>query len=93
MGKYKTILAFNKYFLPINFKKLPFSICEKVCARWIQRLFPPDLPLNSISHSQLSLVLAQMDDEILWAIFVQLLEKTRSKIPVTKRNALYLVDS
>ncbi|GFK21685.1 IS4 family transposase [Tetragenococcus halophilus] len=57
----------------------------------------PDLQqtmaLDAISHSQLSRELAQMDDEILWAIFAQLLEKVRSKIPVTKRNALYLVDS
>ncbi|GMA09334.1 hypothetical protein GCM10025886_24870 [Tetragenococcus halophilus subsp. flandriensis] len=51
------------------------------------------MALDSISHSQLSRVLAQMDDEILWAIFAQLLEKVRSKTPVTKKNALYLVDS
>ncbi|GMA46896.1 transposase [Tetragenococcus muriaticus] len=51
------------------------------------------MALDSISHSQLSRTLAQMDDEILWAVFAQLLEKARSKTPVTKQNALYLVDS
>ncbi|MEK0197943.1 IS4/IS5 family transposase, partial [Tetragenococcus halophilus] len=30
MDKYKTISAFNKWFSNINFKKLPFSIREKI---------------------------------------------------------------
>ncbi|GMA45001.1 IS4-like element ISTeha5 family transposase [Tetragenococcus halophilus] len=126
MDKYKTISAFNKWFSNINFKKLPFSIREKISQadkyhkkfafehflkvflygidheceslREMDTAFvSPDLQqtmaLDAISHSQLSRELAQMDDEILWAIFAQLLEKARSKTPVTKRNALYLVDS
>ncbi|MCF1615228.1 MAG: IS4 family transposase [Staphylococcus equorum] len=51
------------------------------------------MALEAISHSQLSRELAQMDSEILWAIFAQLVEKSRAKAPATKRNALYLVDS
>ncbi|QGP76212.1 hypothetical protein GLW17_04905 [Tetragenococcus halophilus] len=34
-----------------------------------------------------------MNEDILWAAFAQLLEKARLKIPMTKQNILYLMDS
>lgn len=51
------------------------------------------MDLESISHSQLSRELAQMDSEILWALFVQLLGQVYEKNPFPQKKALYLVDS
>lgn len=52
-----------------------------------------EIGLESISYCQLSRTLNNLDSQILWAIFAQLLEQAREQFPANKRNALYLVDS
>lgn len=49
--------------------------------------------IDSISYSQLSRILPKMDSEILLAIFNQLLSQVQKKMPVNKRNSLYLIVS
>ena len=52
-----------------------------------------EIGVKSISYSQLSRKLVELDEDVLYAIFQQLLEKVRAKTSPTKRNSLYLVDS
>lgn len=52
-----------------------------------------EMDIESISYSQLSRTLANMDSEILWTIFQQLTAEARTQLPATKCNSLYLIDS
>src|SRR5699024_6899346 len=60
---------------------------------FIDESIQKEMGLESISFSQLSRKLAEIDSTILLAVFNQLLGSIKQKMPTHKRNSLYLVDS
>ncbi|MFL2145233.1 IS4 family transposase [Desemzia sp. FAM 24101] len=100
---FERIFAFDKYqkklsffralqiFLhAINEEKESFRDMDTA---FVSKELQKETGIDSISYSQLSRVLPKMDSEILLAIFNQLLSQDQKKMPVNKRNSLYLIDS
>ena len=97
------ISDFNRYQKKLTFTKALQIFLhgiheEKESLRDMDTAFVSDnlqqeIGLNKISYSQLSRKIVELDEEILCAIFQQLLGKVRTKTSPNKRNSLYLVDS
>jgi len=97
------VFAFDKYHKKLSFfRALQLFLLaineEKESLRdmdtaFVSKELQKEIGIESISYSQLSRVLPKMDSEILLAIFYQLLSQVKKKMPVDKRNSLYLIDS
>lgn len=97
------ISDFNRYQKKLTFTKALQIFLhgiheEKESLREMDTAFVSDhlqkeIGLKNISYSQLSRKMVALDEEVLCAIFSQLLGKVRAKTSPNKRNSLYLVDS
>lgn len=99
----KEISSFDAYRKKLDFKALLslllYAINEEkeslrdLSAALIHSPLQKETGLESISHSQLSRSLNDLDSHVLEEIFQQLLQSANEKTRPTKRNSLYLIDS